>query len=846
MRESRPTRAWGWSAAIGMAVAACGGATPPSPAPPPPPPAPVVTTVEVSPATPTIVIGDSAQLAVTIKDQNGNPVSGKTPTWASSAVNVTTISSSGLIKAVAQGTATITATVDGKSGTAQVTVPAPLPLDLDPSRTSSDSIGPQGGTLTAAGANGVSYTFVIPPHALQAPHRITMTPVKGMGRLPFSGGLLGGVDFQPAGLRLAVPGSLRMVAPGPRPPGLTLVGFSYQGQADSLTPVATADSTGSVTVLVSHFSGVGGGFGTSLEVQTFLATTTLSSTSTQFYLNELISLASASPRNFTSELQVMRDWMAQVIVPGLQNATNDFALVLAMGEYNMWRQTPIVYGITGASAVLAPERAAAGAAAAPRLRQAIAGNNTECAANQDEIALSNVLFWQTQAEDLGVDTAVEQLDRRTVLAGLCGQVIFTQLNFPANPATGQGQTLDAQVGFKWGTNPNLDFQQFSWQVDIQGSDHDGLQQGLADLQGKFSIQVAPTGSAPLTMVITMCLMNSRVPYFDVCASQQVVRLFGVTVTGNITIASQQGLATLANVSKIIGSLSISGGPSFSTTDLRELNGLAEVTSFISITGMPLLTSLDGIKNLTKLDRLVLSNNPQLAAIHGLTRLQQLNGLFSSGNPKLTKPVIPLGVSTIPGLVLLQGATIDSLDGFLGVQAIGQLWLLGVGVRSLSPLRRTTVSGISIQNAPNLTSLNGLIVPPVMNFLAIAHDPALTDISALAPVRQVISSIMLGGSAFTSLAPLAGLTRVSGSVFLISGPGGGTFALPGLTQAVGLDVTVDNTTCALFDVKVPALASVGFFDLQSISFTPAGCGADLDFGNVNVNATNALRQMTFSR
>ncbi len=81
-----------------------------------------VATVDVSPATPTVQAGRTVQLTATPKDASGNPLSGRTVTWRSSNTAVATVNGSGLVTGVAVGTATITATSEGKSGTATVTV----------------------------------------------------------------------------------------------------------------------------------------------------------------------------------------------------------------------------------------------------------------------------------------------------------------------------------------------------------------------------------------------------------------------------------------------------------------------------------------------------------------------------------------------------------------------------------------------------------------------------------------------------------------------------------------------------------------------------------------------------
>ena len=83
----------------------------------------LVATVDVIPGSTTLSsLGESVQLNATAFDANENTVSGISFTWSSSDERVVTVSSSGLATAVANGTATITATTDGFDGTAAVIV----------------------------------------------------------------------------------------------------------------------------------------------------------------------------------------------------------------------------------------------------------------------------------------------------------------------------------------------------------------------------------------------------------------------------------------------------------------------------------------------------------------------------------------------------------------------------------------------------------------------------------------------------------------------------------------------------------------------------------------------------
>ena len=87
------------------------------------PPAPVAS-VDVAPATASIVNGQTLQLAATPEDAAGAPLTDRSTSWASSNTAVATVSSTGLVTARSVGTATITATSEGKVGTSEITVTA--------------------------------------------------------------------------------------------------------------------------------------------------------------------------------------------------------------------------------------------------------------------------------------------------------------------------------------------------------------------------------------------------------------------------------------------------------------------------------------------------------------------------------------------------------------------------------------------------------------------------------------------------------------------------------------------------------------------------------------------------
>jgi trimeric autotransporter adhesin len=81
-----------------------------------------VASVSVAPASPTIAIGSAVQLSAVTRDADGNQLSGRPITWSSTNSAVAVVSENGLAIGVDVGQVTITATSEGKSGTAIVTV----------------------------------------------------------------------------------------------------------------------------------------------------------------------------------------------------------------------------------------------------------------------------------------------------------------------------------------------------------------------------------------------------------------------------------------------------------------------------------------------------------------------------------------------------------------------------------------------------------------------------------------------------------------------------------------------------------------------------------------------------
>src|SRR5437016_633516 len=81
-----------------------------------------VASVAVSPVAAGLTVGATTQLTATPEDSTGTALTGRAVTWATSNPAVATVSVSGLVTGVAAGSATITATSEGQSGTSALTV----------------------------------------------------------------------------------------------------------------------------------------------------------------------------------------------------------------------------------------------------------------------------------------------------------------------------------------------------------------------------------------------------------------------------------------------------------------------------------------------------------------------------------------------------------------------------------------------------------------------------------------------------------------------------------------------------------------------------------------------------
>jgi plastocyanin len=124
---------------------------------------PVFTTLSVTPTTATIIVGSTQALTATARDQKSAAMSGLTVAYTSSNQSVATVTSAGVVTAVAVGTARITATGTvgsvTKTANVDITVTGSAPLTASVTATAASTFDPS--QVLVARNGSVTWTFAM-------------------------------------------------------------------------------------------------------------------------------------------------------------------------------------------------------------------------------------------------------------------------------------------------------------------------------------------------------------------------------------------------------------------------------------------------------------------------------------------------------------------------------------------------------------------------------------------------------------------------------------------------------------------------------------------------------------
>ncbi|MDQ2767227.1 MAG: Ig-like domain-containing protein, partial [Gemmatimonadota bacterium] len=108
-----------------------------------------VASVRVTPTLNSITVGGTVHLQAQPLDASGNPLDGRTVTWSSDNQAVAIVDNAGVVTGVSTGTANVTATSEGKTGTAGINVGAAVAASITVAPTSVTVTTGQSSQLTA-------------------------------------------------------------------------------------------------------------------------------------------------------------------------------------------------------------------------------------------------------------------------------------------------------------------------------------------------------------------------------------------------------------------------------------------------------------------------------------------------------------------------------------------------------------------------------------------------------------------------------------------------------------------------------------------------------------------------
>ena len=224
---------------------------------PPPPPPPVVTTVTISPTTAAVNVGATTTLSASVKDQNGNVMTGQTVTWSTNNAPVATVNSSGVVTGVSGGSATITATSSGKSGASSITVNAAPP---PPPVVTTVTVSPTTAAVNAGFTTTLTATVMDQNGNVMTGQTVTWSTNNAPVATVNSNGVVTGVSGGSATITATSSGksgasSITVnAAPPPPPPGGTLL-FQEDFESANMQSRGWYDNTTVLLNTTEHVSG---------------------------------------------------------------------------------------------------------------------------------------------------------------------------------------------------------------------------------------------------------------------------------------------------------------------------------------------------------------------------------------------------------------------------------------------------------------------------------------------------------------------------------------------------------------------------------------------------------------
>ncbi|NII83185.1 hypothetical protein [Pedobacter sp. SG908] len=189
----------------------------------------------------------------------------------------------------------------------------------------------------------------------------------------------------------------------------------------------------------------------------------------------------------------------------------------------------------------------------------------------------------------------------------------------------------------------------------------------------------------------------------------------------LAIMNNPLLNDLKALRNLKGTTGIIIGANSTLTNLNGLEGLTQVGigdleyAGITLQGNPLLTSLEGLRNISKCGNLNINGNASLRSLNGLNALSELNYVQVTNNTSLADLQGLNGLKTVNNnLKIWENHQLANMEGLQKLEKVGRLDIvMNKGIKDLSGLDGLkSVTGpngyaITISHNENLLSLHGL-------------------------------------------------------------------------------------------------------------------------------------------
>ncbi len=430
------------------------------------------------------------------------------------------------------------------------------------------SIGTRGGQVSASASNGVTYSLVIPPNALNQTTNITLTPISSMGNAPLSAGVSAAVQMEPSGLSFKRSATLRIGNTSSVAAGKRLFGFGSANDGTKFRLNSPAVKSGLTELKINHFSDAGLGNATDAEIAQIPAIEPLA-TQTSDDFSDAVNYA-ASVRLPDQEIaDELEQWFAQIVKPALLEAENssDLSKVIdAQLAFEKWFDARVNVAASSEGKIdvepfLTDEDAFARPIVAKllvfELNQRIESCKTDPAIANKFSDLNLVNLVQNLALKFKMDTAALMLDAASIAQKMndCARVVIDPIKPFTQIVVGSDKSLDARAQMVFVGIPDPQAANFEFKVSASGATVKQAS-GFSSSDGRYTTVFTPNNKDFVLSVQACLVLPGDTEASSLCAAQDVHPVLADGIfRGTLSLNAQFEFSNTINTSTLQSSVS---------------------------------------------------------------------------------------------------------------------------------------------------------------------------------------------------------------------------------------------------------------------------------------------------